>query len=600
MSIRLVILATLFLFSLFFFSCSCEEDTNESTDTGRDYGQDIEDTGDIRDTQIGDIEDGGDYGGDTEDDIQDILDDGLSPGDISDISDVSDDAMSDTIEDICIPNCNNKECGDDGCGGRCGICGNNAVCNGFKCECKDGFVNCNGNWIDGCENDIDIKHLWSKSFGGSSYDNSYSVAVDSSNNVYITGHFQSSTINFGGGELTNAHAGWSDIFLAKFDSNGNHLWSRSFGGDSSDEAYSVSVDSSGNIYIAGFFTSSTIDFGGGVLTNTKIGYSDIFIAKFDSNGKHLWSNSFGGNGTDIVRSIFVDKSDNLYITGYFEGSSIDFGGGTLTNAGGADIFLAKFDSDGKHIWSKKFGGGQWEEAYSVSTDSSDNIVIAGVFTSNPISFGGNPLTNAGQFDIFVAKFDADGNHLWSKAFGGVGNENVNSVFIDKPDNIYIVGNFNTSIIDFGGGALTSAGGSDIFLVKFDKDGNHLWSKRFGGDIDDNGIFCYGDKEGNIYITGAFTSSLIDFGGGAHKNAANGCNGYGCFDIFIVKFDGNGNYLWSKSFGGKDGDEIAYSISTDSSNNVFVVGSFDSSNTGFGGCPLSNKGKSDVFLIKYAP
>jgi hypothetical protein len=176
-------------------------------------------------------------------------------------------------------------------------------------------------------------------------DNGQSVSVDSSGNLYITGDFGSSTIDFGGGALTNTGGDCNgppctDIFLAKFDKAGNYLWSRSFGGDNIDEVYSVSVDSSGNVYITGYFMSSTIDFGGGALTNA--GVWDIFLAKFDSNGNHLWSNRFGGISDDIGYSISIDSSGNVYGTGYFSGSNTDFGGCPLSNAGAKDIYLIKY------------------------------------------------------------------------------------------------------------------------------------------------------------------------------------------------------------------------------------------------------------------
>jgi hypothetical protein len=142
---------------------------------------------------------------------------------------------------VCIPDCNGKECGPDG-----------------------------------CEKQLDLKHLWSKSFGGSDWDDGYSVSVDSSGNVYITGSFSSSTIDFGGGALTNA--GNSDIFLAKFNSNGKHLWSKRFGGSGDDYGQSVSVDSLGNVYGTGFFWSSNIDFGGCPLSSA--GDYDIYLIKY--------------------------------------------------------------------------------------------------------------------------------------------------------------------------------------------------------------------------------------------------------------------------------------------------------------------------------
>jgi hypothetical protein len=441
----------------------------------------------------------------------------------------------------------------------------------------------------GCKNQFDDKHLWSKRFGGCSNDYGNSFSVDSSGNVYMTGYFSSSTIDFGGGALTNA--GGYDIFLAKFDSNGNHLWSKRFGGSDYDRGYSISVDSSGNVYITGDFESSTIDFGGGALTNA--GYWDIYLAKFDSNGNHLWSKRFGGSGWDKGQSVSVDSSGNVYITGWFKSSTIDFGGGALTKAGWEDIFLAKFDSNGNHIWSKRFGGSEDDEGKSVSVDSSGNVYITGWFKSSTIDFGGGALTKAGWEDIFLAKFDSNGNHLWSKIFGRNGWDKGQSVSVDSSGNVYITGYFESSTIDFGGGALTNAGYWDIYLAKFDSNGNHIWSKRFGGSKYDEGRFVSVDSSGNVYIAGGFWSSTIDFGGGALTNAGN-------WDIFLAKFDSNGNHLWSKSFGESNNEDWGNSVSVDSSGNVYGTGFFQGSNIDFGGCPLSSAGRDDIYLIKYAP
>jgi hypothetical protein len=214
-------------------------------------------------------------------------------------------------------------------------------------------------------------------------------------------------IDFGEGIVTNA--GVRNIFLAKFDGNGNNLWSKSFGGSNWDEALSVSVDSLGNVYITGNFCSSTIDFGGGALKNAGgscVGYPcpDIFLAKFDSNGNHKWSKSFGGIDGDYGSSVSVDSLGNVYITGYFGSSTIDFGGGALKNAGYRDIFLAKFDSNGNHKWSKSFGVGEWDKSNSVSVDSLGNVYGIGYFYGSSIDFGGCPLSSAGRQDIYLIKY----------------------------------------------------------------------------------------------------------------------------------------------------------------------------------------------------
>ena len=417
------------------------------------------------------------------------------------------------------PDCTNHTCAKDECGGKCGGCGDNAKCVNLKCVCNDGYIDCDGERNNGCERQAsDPKHIWSKSFGGSGSDSwIYSSSVDNSGNVYILGSFSSSSINFGGGTLNNA--GGNDIFLAKFDSNGNHLWSKRFGGSNEDYGMSVSTDNLGNVYITGYFRSSTIEFGGGVLTNTNAGTDEIFLAKFDSDGKHLWSKSFGGSNHDDGASVAVDNSGNVYITGSFRSSTIDLGGGALNNAGSGamDIFLAKFDSNGNHIWSKRFGVSVDDWAQSISVDSSGNLFIAGMFKGSNLNFGGGSITNNGGLDFFLAKFDSNGNHQWSKGFGGNNDDYSYSVSADSSGNVYITGFFKSSTIDFGGGALNNAGGWDTYLAKFDSNGSLQWSKRFGGNADDWGYYVSAASSGDVYITGWYSSSDINFGGNSLTN-----------------------------------------------------------------------------------
>jgi hypothetical protein len=150
-------------------------------------------------------------------------------------------------------------------------------------------------------------------------------------------------------------------------------------------------------------------------------------------------------------------------TGWYYGS-VDFGGGSLKTAGDSEIFLAKFDTNGNHLWSKGFGGMYGDEdKKSVACDGSGNVIVTGYYFGT-VDFGGGPLTSAGVSDIYLAKFDADGNHLWSKRFGDATCQGGHSVACDGSGNIVATGLLGGTV-DFGGGPLTSSG-SDVFLVKF--------------------------------------------------------------------------------------------------------------------------------------
>jgi hypothetical protein len=180
-------------------------------------------------------------------------------------------------------------------------------------------------------------HVWSKRFGNTANDHGFSVAVDSSGNVLVTGSFLR-TVDFGGGNLT---AGYASIFVAKYSAAGTHIWSKGFMDYGEDAGYAITADTSGNVIVTGVF-AGTVDFGGGSLTNA--GVSSIFVAKYSAAGTHIWSEQFGNpGGQDVGTGIAVDRSGNTILTGYYS-SSLDFGFGSMTSTSASswDIFLVKF------------------------------------------------------------------------------------------------------------------------------------------------------------------------------------------------------------------------------------------------------------------
>jgi hypothetical protein len=223
--------------------------------------------------------------------------------------------------------------------------------------------------------------------------------VDASGNVFATGYF-AGTVNFGGGNLVSA--GGSDIFVAKYNAAGVHLWSQGFGGTGDDYGASVALDVSGNVLVTGNF-DGTVNFGGG--NRVSAGGSDIFVAKYNAAGVNLWSQGFGGAGYDVGSCVAVDASGDVFVTGYFEGSA-DLGGGNLASAGDIDIFVAKYNAAGVHHMSQRFGSTGSDFGNSVAADMSDNIFVTGSFQGT-VNFGGGNRVSAGGYDIFIAKYYAE-------------------------------------------------------------------------------------------------------------------------------------------------------------------------------------------------
>jgi PKD repeat protein len=348
--------------------------------------------------------------------------------------------------------------------------------------------------------------VWAKRLP-SNNDSMNAVAIDASDNIVVTGGFQDS-IDFGAGPLTSV--GSSDFFLAKYSSSGALLWARQFGGLMVETGRGVVVDQTGNIFVVGFF-SGTTSFGGGSLTAPSGG--GVFLAKYSPTGAHLWSKSFSG-GSQQPGAIAIDGNGNIAVVGNFSGT-VNFGGGSLTSAGGTDVFVAEYSSSGAHLWSRRGGGSGADLGYGIAVGPTGNVVAVGVFMGTA-NFGGSSfMSGGGTNDIFVAQYSSTGAHMWSESFGGelaYGSDTAKAVTVDGSGNVILTGNIQGPV-DFGGGPLYGNNTGDIFVAKLNSNGDYLWAKRAGGDTDyDNGNAVVTDASGNVIVAGAFTLSC-NFGGG---------------------------------------------------------------------------------------
>jgi hypothetical protein len=275
--------------------------------------------------------------------------------------------------------------------------------------------------------------------------------------------------------------------------------------------------------------------------------------------------------------------------GYF-GGPVDFGGGPLTSAGGPDIFVAKFSASGAHVWSRGMGGTGQDTGLSIGVDSGGNVVVTGYFQGT-VNFGGGSLSSAGATDIFLMKYSASGAHVWSKRFGGTSDDRGTGVAVAGTGDVVVTGFFNATA-DFGGGPQTSTGGGDIFLAKYSSTGTHTWSKVFGTSygFGDSSSGVALDASGNIALTGSILGP-VNFGGGPLAES-------GGYDIFAAKFSASGAHLWSKRFL-NNYDDHGNAIVMDAGGNIIVVGDFYQG-VDFGGGQLLSPGGIDGFLVKLGP
>lgn len=426
---------------------------------------------------------------------------------------------------------------------------------------------------------------WAKSAGDGSDQRVSALAFDSAGNIIVAGNFVG-TIDLGTGPLQSA--GGSDIFVAKFDSKGNALFSQRFGAVADQTVNAIALDSMDNIWLTGDFQNA-IDFGGG--TWKSAGEEDVFVAKLDSGGAHLFSNSYGDIGFQSGRSIALNAQNQVTIIATVV-NTIDFGGGALASLGSTDIALASFSADGNHAWSKIFGGPATDTPNDLAInpiDSKGEITIAGGFIGS-IDFGKGALMGKGGTDVFMARFGSDGTLLWSKAMGEVGEQSARTVALDGSGQILLAGAFLGSL-DLGGGAMNSNGSEDIFIAKFNAMGDHLWSKSFGDAAQQVPRAMATDTMGRVFITGS-ASGDTDFGGGVLMSAGLG-------DVFLAEFDENGNHLLSRLYGNNE-DQSGRDIAADSKGNAIVVGGTFRGEIEFSPVKLVSAGAFDLFIAKLAP
>jgi hypothetical protein len=317
---------------------------------------------------------------------------------------------------------------------------------------------------------------------------------------------------------------------------------------------------------------------------TSIG-DDIFLASFDTNGLHQWSRHFGNTHLQWLGGLATDVAGNVYAVGTFYGA-VDFGGGVRTSPGTAgNIFVIKYDATGAHQWSKSFGDDQQQSGIAIASDGAGGIYITGAI-ADTTNFGGGNLVAAG-YDAFVAKFNAAGLHQWSKRFGDANGQSGYCI-ASNGGGVYVGGEF-FGTVDFGGGNLTSSGQSDAFLVKFDAAGVHQWSKRFGSTGFDLAEGIALDGAGFVYLTGGHYGT-INFGGSDLTAPGDDAN------AFLAKFSAGGTHNWSKTFGddvGQDGISVASSV-----DRVFLV-AWNYGTMNFGGKDLVSVADGDMCLAEFA-
>ncbi len=430
---------------------------------------------------------------------------------------------------------------------------------------------------------------WALTWGSTSTEWGRGVGTDNLGNIYATGTYRGTIDLDPSDEGVDIHPvqGSSDIFLSKFNSNGDFQWGSTWGTGSSEDVRTPVVDSNGNIYLA-----------------ARSGTNGVLL-KHDSSGNLLWSRSWGG--PVWTRACTVDNSDNAYITGFYSGT-VDFDPDDIdveerTPVAQEDIFLSKFDSDGDFLWVLSWGGNDKDKGHAVFADDFGNVYAGGGFRSSSVDFDPDPVDadiqySNGVYDCYLSKFDSTGDFQWANTWGSGGNDQCYDIGTDDSGYCYVTGYAGGSV-DYDPGSGIDYHSGMAFLSKFDSDGAYQWAHAWGSTCYGYNLCLHGSDY--IYISGTFRYTIdFDPGPGDCSLTSNGST-----DSYITKFDSSGNHQWARSWGWGGAFDAAYDVGVDNAGNAYAEGYFGG-NTDFD--PTAGEdwhnthgdGDIDAYLLKLLP
>jgi len=342
---------------------------------------------------------------------------------------------------------------------------------------------------------------WARTFGGSSADWGKSVIQTREGEYIVAGV----TYSFG--------AGINDAYLIKINTNGDTVWTHTYGGYYEDDASSVLQTDDGGFVFTGR-TETTMD-----------SLEDICIVKTDIEGDTIWTHAYGGSENDWGKSIIQTTDGGYVVSGVFEYNS-------FTHIPSV-VCLLRTDANGDTLWMRTYGGSNYDQGMSVVQTIDEGFIVTG-YTS---SFG------AGYTDVYLIKTNVDGDTVWTRTYGG-SNSDVGFSVVQTSDGGYIVAGATES---FG------AGGSDVYLVKTDSDGDTTWTRTYGGGSYDRGYSVAQTSDGGYIVAGVTES----FGAGGS-------------DVYLVKADAVGETIWTRTYGGSYND-MGYSVAQTSDGGYIVAG-----------------------------
>ena len=350
---------------------------------------------------------------------------------------------------------------------------------------------------------------WVKAFGSAGFDRGIGIASGAGGRLYVVGTC-SGAFAFGGGvNLTQP-----GLFVACFDSNGDIVWARTYGGTSGPFAHRIAVDGTGNLVMAGAFKGS-VDFGTGTLTST--GDWDVFLMQLnDNDGSPRWVRRAGGTQMDVAYGLALDAQNRIYIVGTTRSWSTAFDSVVLNRSSGRyNAFMAVYDTSGNIQWATSYGVQGTNYAKSVAVAPNGDIYLAGVYRDTP-TFGSATLSTK-YADFFLVKTDSQGTAQWVREFGNNSTQDGGFFGTDYAKDIGLAFDYRGNIvysatfsgtINFGTTSLSAAQDVDIVTAKLTPSGNYIWANQGGADVAGWPCDLVISPTGIIYQTGQFMTSAL--------------------------------------------------------------------------------------------
>jgi hypothetical protein len=406
---------------------------------------------------------------------------------------------------------------------------------------------------------VTFHQLWTRQFGTAADDMAYAIAHDLNDSVIVAGSTQ--------GDLEGeSNSGQQDVFVTKFSATAVKQWTRVYGSAEDDVATAVATDTDGNIYVTGYTNGTS--FGGETAPGGTAGVADVFLSKFDTDGNRLWTVLLGTAAVDKAQGIVIDAANTLFITGE------TYGDLAASNSGLNDVFVTAYNSAGVQQWIRQIGTSGSDFAHGIALNAAAGIFIAGgtqgvLGDVDPTP--GDPVVN---FDAFVANYDLSGTRQWTRQIGTSGSEWAEGV-VGYGGNAYLTGTIYLNAI----GSDPAQGLYDAFLAAVDSDGVPLFTRQFGTANHDRGLAIGVDSSNNLYVTGFEDSVYMSDHG----------------DIMLYKFDANGNDAWHRQLGDSSLADQGLGLMVDTANKVYVTGYTQG---GLDGHSNAGSGSADIFVLRF--